>query len=650
MVGMVGVLLITNVASASSHTLAASSFYVTLDWAHSPGAQILTADLDHPLPDPTHASFTIGNGTQLWYGIHVTKSSPDITLTVVDPARDTIGAQFVLANLLPPTNALPLTADGSYTFQNTGLAANFTGPNETVALDLDPFTTDAATMDILNLIYQIGGAKEDAFKGLVGPEGTKQIFGIAKKLKNFTNLINDFVAMLHSLKSPGELAGHAKDFAQDLLDIYGDGAERANLAKMVWLSQGGSIPLDKVLDNLASLNVWFKVIQFGVAVGGFVKDLAFAIGSILVTQFDATILLQSRPLTTAKPTPGPQPTPGAAGTPPPSNPGPGNTPAPTPQSSMDNSAWEENSAPINAQPGQSIPMYFKLRNTGNTTWGDGSGFALACDTYYHPSNNDCMGGGTVGFGGNTVAPGSDYVFAFTLTAPSSPGTYQTWWDMRHNGGIFGANNNYVQVVVSAPQHNPTWQTWFSQHRPFCDDGNPWNGDVNHSATDDCSNANGLILSKYQNSSAELDLNHPNGNGNYPMTQFRVTVQGNFLNPSDTSVKAGLLVQTPQNANQYGGYILAIASNGYWELQLVNTGNGSKNVQNNGTIGGFNPGNFTLQVTVDGGTITSIINGQQVDQRGDGLNPSPGALGLMEEGPKPTSSAILFHDFVLELKQ
>ncbi|MBA2679158.1 MAG: hypothetical protein H0U76_12270, partial [Ktedonobacteraceae bacterium] len=83
---------------------------------------------------------------------------------------------------------------------------------------------------------------------------------------------------------------------------------------------------------------------------------------------------------------------------------------------------------------------------------------------------------------------------------------------------------------------------------------------------------------------------------------------------------------------------------------VNTGNGSKNVQNNGTIGGFNPGNFTLQVTVDGGTITSIINGQQVDQRGDGLNPSPGALGLMEEGPKPTSSAILFHDFVLELKQ
>ncbi len=146
-----------------------------------------------------------------------------------------------------------------------------------------------------------------------------------------------------------------------------------------------------------------------------------------------------------------------------SNPTPTSTPpsapTPTPTStsvpSSDGSQWISNSSPVTVSPGEQFSVQFTFQNTGqNTTWSDSAGYALQCDTYYHPNNNDCMGEQSVGFGGQSVSPGQQFTFTLNLTAPSSPGTYQTWWDMRHHGSIFGDNHANVQVMVQGSNPVP----------------------------------------------------------------------------------------------------------------------------------------------------------------------------------------------------
>ena len=64
--------------------------------------------------------------------------------------------------------------------------------------------------------------------------------------------------------------------------------------------------------------------------------------------------------------------------------------------------------------------------SGNKTWG--------LDRMYIPA-------------GTNVAPGSDYTFMATVTAPLTPGSYNFQWRMLLNGvGTFGQPS--VNVVVS----------------------------------------------------------------------------------------------------------------------------------------------------------------------------------------------------------
>lgn len=114
----------------------------------------------------------------------------------------------------------------------------------------------------------------------------------------------------------------------------------------------------------------------------------------------------------------------------------------------DNSKWVANAPYLTVNPGQQFTIYFTYLNDGTTTWSDAGGYKLGCDTFYHKESN-CMGGNPVGFGGQSVGTGQQFTFTFTLTAPTSPGVYTTWWDMQHNGGIFGNNNSYIQVTVQS---------------------------------------------------------------------------------------------------------------------------------------------------------------------------------------------------------
>jgi surface antigen len=115
----------------------------------------------------------------------------------------------------------------------------------------------------------------------------------------------------------------------------------------------------------------------------------------------------------------------------------------------DESQWEAEPQVANALPGQVTFIAFTYTNTGTTTWSDADGYTLACDTSTSDSAG-CLQGHDVGLEGVQVAPGLSYSFFVLVTAPSTPGTYRTYWDMHHHGLVFGDRSGCVDIVVGSP--------------------------------------------------------------------------------------------------------------------------------------------------------------------------------------------------------
>ena len=117
--------------------------------------------------------------------------------------------------------------------------------------------------------------------------------------------------------------------------------------------------------------------------------------------------------------------------------------------------------------GASYAASVTVRNTGDTTW-DATNFKLGAvgdsDPFYTQGTRVYMAPGT------TIAPGQTYTFNFTLTAPSTPGSQTTDWQMVHElvhwfGDIA---SQQVQVQCAPPVDASTltgkmvlgYQGWF----------------------------------------------------------------------------------------------------------------------------------------------------------------------------------------------
>jgi RHS repeat-associated protein len=93
-----------------------------------------------------------------------------------------------------------------------------------------------------------------------------------------------------------------------------------------------------------------------------------------------------------------------------------------------------------------------MNNIGTTTWTSGASYALGAQ---NPPDNVTWGGGRAALGA-TVAPGQTAMFAFQVTAPSTPGTYDFQWKMVQDGvEWFGGVTPNVAVTVTAPAAAPT---------------------------------------------------------------------------------------------------------------------------------------------------------------------------------------------------
>ena len=147
------------------------------------------------------------------------------------------------------------------------------------------------------------------------------------------------------------------------------------------------------------------------------------------------------------PTPEPeQPTP----TPVPNQP----TPTPRPQPACINGmAWVADltfddrnmSAPPVVPPGQPFVKSWRVRNSGTCTWD--SNYRLVFDRGNVAAAQ--MGGQPVAVQG-TVAPGATYDFSVNLVAPTVPGVYQGFWQMRNPSNVAFGETIWVGIRVPAP--------------------------------------------------------------------------------------------------------------------------------------------------------------------------------------------------------
>jgi Zn-dependent metalloprotease len=114
-----------------------------------------------------------------------------------------------------------------------------------------------------------------------------------------------------------------------------------------------------------------------------------------------------------------------------------------------NATFVSQSVPTTMVAGQSYSVSVTMNNSGTTTW--------TSDVYklgsQNPQDNTLWGGARIYLpAGTTVPPGSNYTFYFTVTAPSTAGSYNFQWGMVQDPGLwFGSFAPNVVINVTTPQ-------------------------------------------------------------------------------------------------------------------------------------------------------------------------------------------------------
>lgn len=239
-----------------------------------------------------HITFTLQNGTPLWYGITVQTTPSGLTLTPANPSGDLISNTFFASTpLLPPAHVLPMDQwNGTYHFEALHLAAAFTDKGQQVQLQLTPTEPHAVTLDALTLIFQLLGQQSDGAQiGLLGPGILKDVFDTTSTMKDFNALVTNYEQVLQAVPDASATLTHAYACALNLTALFSDTSEQNTLADLLWKIQGKVIARADILKAITSITQT----QFGLASEAFISNQSLAIGTALFQQAAPTIQLQS---------------------------------------------------------------------------------------------------------------------------------------------------------------------------------------------------------------------------------------------------------------------------------------------------------------------------------------------------------------------
>lgn len=116
----------------------------------------------------------------------------------------------------------------------------------------------------------------------------------------------------------------------------------------------------------------------------------------------------------------------------------------------DDAQFVSSTIPASLKPGQTVNVSVVFKNTGGSTWTSSTGFKLGAVGDSDPftaSTRISLAAGDV------IAPGQQATFNFAMTAPATVGSYQTDWQMIHEGtGWFGPVHARSVTVSHPPIH------------------------------------------------------------------------------------------------------------------------------------------------------------------------------------------------------
>ena len=123
-----------------------------------------------------------------------------------------------------------------------------------------------------------------------------------------------------------------------------------------------------------------------------------------------------------------------------------------PAAAADGSSFISQVVPVALKPGQGATVSVTMKNTGTTTWTEASGYRLGSQ---NPQDNLIWGTGRVYLAaGESIAPGQQKTFTFTVTAPLVASSYNFQWRMLREGvAWFGAYSTNVAINVTTANVN-----------------------------------------------------------------------------------------------------------------------------------------------------------------------------------------------------
>jgi uncharacterized membrane protein len=133
----------------------------------------------------------------------------------------------------------------------------------------------------------------------------------------------------------------------------------------------------------------------------------------------------------------------------------------SPPTPTNDAAFVSQTVPSSMTAGQTYNVSVVMRNSGTTTWST-TAYKLGSQ---NPQDNSTWGLNRVNLP-SSVAPNAQATFNFTVTAPSTPGTYNFQWRMTDSTSFFGATSTNIAVTVTGGGSSPVNNAEFiSQNIP-----------------------------------------------------------------------------------------------------------------------------------------------------------------------------------------
>jgi hypothetical protein len=255
------------------------------------------------LSNPGHVLFSLQNGTQFWYGLAIQSNPGGITPTPAS-ASDLVATTFYgSVPLLPPMGVLPFDQGTALSRAETlRLALAFSGPDQQVQLQLNPFESHAVTLDVLTMLLQLLGYKGAGEQiGLLAPGGLKLLFADASALQDLTLLVNDYTQALQSQSSSSSALTAAFACAKDMVALLADASEQSVLADLLWKLLGKTLPYSAIVKSVVA----FAGAQFALGIEEFINDETTLMVTMLFQQSNPTVTIQSVSNSSASQTPSP---------------------------------------------------------------------------------------------------------------------------------------------------------------------------------------------------------------------------------------------------------------------------------------------------------------------------------------------------------